>query len=34
VDFDAVPLIVMSLIALGLIVAGLFGIRRRDMEFV
>ena len=34
VDFDPVPLAVMTVIALGLILAGLIGIRRRDLSFV
>ena len=34
VDFEAMPLIVMTALALVLIVAGLLGIRSRDMEFV
>lgn len=33
-DFEAVPLIVMTALALALIVAGLLGIRYRDLEFV
>lgn len=34
VEFDPVPLLVMSVIALGLVVTGLIGIRRRDLSFV
>jgi ABC-2 type transport system permease protein len=34
VDFNVIPLLIMSVIAALLIVAGLFGIRRRDMDFV
>jgi ABC-2 type transport system permease protein len=33
-DFELLPLVVMSVIAAGLIAAGLLGIRRRDMDFV
>jgi ABC-2 type transport system permease protein len=33
-DFELFPLVVMTLIAAALISAGLFGIRRRDMDFV
>lgn len=32
-DFDLLPLAIMTLIAVALIIAGLFGIRRRDMDF-
>ncbi len=34
VDFEAMPLIVMTALALVLMIAGLLGIRYRDMEFV